>query len=128
MTLVCSFSLSSLPPDTTIFTRILAGCTTGALAVAFAQPTDVVKVRFQAQIRDADGSKRYNGTMDAYKTIARDEGLKGLWKGKASLVSPLLSSVYQTTQKLECSGFKCPILSSFSRWMNLLGMYYFVLC
>ncbi|KAG5269551.1 hypothetical protein AALO_G00203300 [Alosa alosa] len=65
----------------TISTRLLAGCTTGALAVAFAQPTDVVKVRFQAQVRGADGSKRYNGTMDAYKTIARDEGVKGLWKG-----------------------------------------------
>ncbi|NWU40241.1 UCP2 protein, partial [Hylia prasina] len=29
-------------------TRLLAGCTTGAVAVACAQPTDVVKVRFQA--------------------------------------------------------------------------------
>ncbi|KAB5543305.1 hypothetical protein PHYPO_G00077520 [Pangasianodon hypophthalmus] len=64
-----------------IVSRLLAGCTTGAMAVAFAQPTDVVKVRFQAQMRLADGAKRYNGTMDAYKTIARDEGIKGLWKG-----------------------------------------------
>lgn len=54
------------------------------MAVTFAQPTDVVKVRFQAQVRLADGAKRYNGTMDAYKTIARDEGIKGLWKGEAS--------------------------------------------
>ncbi|XP_053502044.1 mitochondrial uncoupling protein 3 [Ictalurus furcatus] len=64
-----------------IVSRLLAGCTTGAMAVAFAQPTDVVKVRFQAQTRLADGEKRYKGTMDAYKTIARDEGIKGLWKG-----------------------------------------------
>ncbi|KAG7322602.1 hypothetical protein KOW79_013948 [Hemibagrus wyckioides] len=64
-----------------IGSRLLAGCTTGAMAVAFAQPTDVVKVRFQAQVRIAEGAKRYNGTMDAYKTIARDEGIKGLWKG-----------------------------------------------
>lgn len=59
----------------------MAGCTTGAMAVAFAQPTDVVKVRFQAQVRVADGGRRYNGTLDAYKTIARDEGVRGLWKG-----------------------------------------------
>lgn len=59
----------------------MAGCTTGAMAVTFAQPTDVVKVRFQAQVRLADGGKRYNGTLDAYKTIARDEGVRGLWKG-----------------------------------------------
>ncbi|XP_035240107.1 mitochondrial uncoupling protein 2-like [Anguilla anguilla] len=64
-----------------IVSRLMAGCTTGAMAVAFAQPTDVVKVRFQAQVRPADGMKRYSGTMDAYRTIARDEGVRGLWKG-----------------------------------------------
>lgn len=31
--------------------RILAGLTTGAMAVMVAQPTDIVKVRFQAQIK-----------------------------------------------------------------------------
>ncbi|XP_028839983.1 mitochondrial uncoupling protein 2-like [Denticeps clupeoides] len=64
-----------------IGSRILAGCTTGAMAVAVAQPTDVVKVRFQAQVGTAGVSKRYSGTIDAYKTIARQEGLCGLWKG-----------------------------------------------
>nr|XP_057943171.1 dicarboxylate carrier SLC25A8-like isoform X2 [Doryrhamphus excisus]XP_057943172.1 dicarboxylate carrier SLC25A8-like isoform X2 [Doryrhamphus excisus] len=64
-----------------IVIRLMAGCTTGAMAVAFAQPTDVVKVRFQAQARLSDGGRRYNGTLDAYKTIARDEGVRGLWKG-----------------------------------------------
>lgn len=70
--------------DAGILSRLLAGCTTGAMAVSFAQPTDVVKVRFQAQARLSDGAKRYNGTMDAYKTIARTEGIRGLWKGNAS--------------------------------------------
>ncbi|KAG8592683.1 hypothetical protein GDO81_000586 [Engystomops pustulosus] len=64
-----------------IVSRILAGCTTGALAVTIAQPTDVVKVRFQAQVNLHGMKRRYNGTMDAYKTIARQEGIKGLWKG-----------------------------------------------
>ncbi|KAM3875105.1 dicarboxylate carrier UCP2-like [Diretmus argenteus] len=66
-----------------IGSRLMAGCTTGAVAVVIAQPTDVVKVRFQAQARLLEGSamKRYNGTFDAYRTIARDEGIKGLWKG-----------------------------------------------
>ncbi|XP_047546299.1 mitochondrial uncoupling protein 3 isoform X2 [Lutra lutra] len=65
-----------------ITTRILAGCTTGAMAVSCAQPTDVVKVRFQASIHLGAGSNRkYSGTMDAYRTIAREEGLRGLWKG-----------------------------------------------
>ncbi|KPP61083.1 mitochondrial uncoupling protein 2-like [Scleropages formosus] len=64
-----------------VASRLMAGCTTGAMAVAFAQPTDVVKVRFQAQMRGTSETKRYNGTMDAYKTIAQDEGVRGLWKG-----------------------------------------------
>ncbi|XP_044058509.1 mitochondrial uncoupling protein 2-like [Siniperca chuatsi] len=66
-----------------IGTRLLAGCTTGAMAVALAQPTDVVKVRFQAQVRlpESGSVMRYSSTIDAYKTIARDEGVKGLWKG-----------------------------------------------
>lgn len=51
--------------------------------MAFAQPTDVVKVRFQAQARrpESGSVKRYSSTTDAYRTIYRDEGFKGLWKG-----------------------------------------------
>ncbi|KAG8431196.1 hypothetical protein GDO86_019265 [Hymenochirus boettgeri] len=63
-----------------IGSRLLAGCTTGALAVAVAQPTDVVKVRFQAQANPSS-QRRYKGTMEAYRTIAREEGMRGLWKG-----------------------------------------------
>ncbi|XP_059187723.1 dicarboxylate carrier SLC25A8-like [Centropristis striata] len=63
--------------------RLLAGCTTGAMAVAFAQPTDVVKIRFQAQVRlpESGSVKRYSSTIDAYRTIGRQEGIRGLWKG-----------------------------------------------
>ncbi|XP_044775108.1 mitochondrial uncoupling protein 3 isoform X2 [Neomonachus schauinslandi] len=64
-----------------ITTRILAGCTTGAMAVSCAQPTDVVKIRFQASIPPrARSNRKYSGTMDAYRTIAREEGVRGLWK------------------------------------------------
>ena len=62
--------------------RIFAGITTGGLAVLLAQPTDVVKVRMQAEARSTTGIKRYSGTMNAYSTIARKEGIAGLWKGK----------------------------------------------
>ena len=80
----------SPPTDAGIGSRLLAGSTTGALAVAVAQPTDVVKVRFQAQAR-AGGSQRYQSTVDAYKTIAREEGFRGLWKGAYQMfLLPLL--------------------------------------
>ncbi|XP_078395236.1 mitochondrial brown fat uncoupling protein 1 [Cetorhinus maximus] len=61
--------------------RLLAGSTTGGLAVLLAQPTDVVKVRFQAQRNLRGVPKRYNGTIQAYKSIAKEEGVRGLWKG-----------------------------------------------
>lgn len=71
--------------DVGVSTRLLAGCTTGAMAVAFAQPTDVVKVRFQAEARSSGQARRYYSTIDAYKTIAKEEGVHGLWKGTLSL-------------------------------------------
>ncbi|XP_028276489.1 dicarboxylate carrier UCP2 [Parambassis ranga] len=66
-----------------IGSRLLAGCTTGAMAVALAQPTDVVKVRFQAQAKSPGNASRYCSTLDAYRTIAKEEGIRGLWKGTA---------------------------------------------
>lgn len=62
-----------------IWIRILAGISTGGMSVIFAQPTDVVKVRMQAQITGA--TPRYVGTISAYRTIAVEEGFRGLWKG-----------------------------------------------
>ncbi|XP_063226227.1 dicarboxylate carrier SLC25A8-like isoform X2 [Bacillus rossius redtenbacheri] len=60
---------------------VASGITTGALCVLIAQPTDVVKVRFQAQQRTTSGVKRYTSTMQAYRLIGREEGIAGLWKG-----------------------------------------------
>ncbi|XP_023324437.1 mitochondrial uncoupling protein 2 isoform X1 [Eurytemora carolleeae] len=58
--------------------RIAAGVTTGTLAILVAQPTDVVKVRMQA----AGNKGQYKGVVDAYTTIARQEGFKsGLYRG-----------------------------------------------
>lgn len=66
------------PEGLQIFTRIMAGLTTGGLAVLLAQPTDVVKVRYQAQNR---ANLQYKSTFGAYRKIGREEGMKGLWKG-----------------------------------------------
>lgn len=69
-------------PGTGLLARLLAGCTTGAVAVTCAQPTDVVKVRFQALGALPESNRRYSGTVDAYRTIAREEGVRGLWRGR----------------------------------------------
>lgn len=55
------------------------------MAVVCAQPTDVVKVRLQAQAKCQGQAKRYSSTIHAYKTIAKDEGISGLWKGTSIL-------------------------------------------
>jgi solute carrier family 25 uncoupling protein 8/9 len=57
-------------------TRLLAGVTSGAVAISVAQPTDVVKVRMQAK-----SGIQYRNSMHAYQTIYRTEGLAGLWSG-----------------------------------------------
>lgn len=57
--------------------KVVSGLTSGALAAAMFNPTDVLKIRFQA---DVNGT-RYRGVIDAVKTIIREEGLKeGLYK------------------------------------------------
>jgi len=58
--------------------RIAAGITTGAIALSIAQPTDLVKVRMQST------KGRYEGCLHAYRTIVRDEGVRGLWKGSSA--------------------------------------------
>jgi len=72
--------LNESPDGLNVITRIMAGLTTGGFAVICAQPTDVVKVRFQAQNRN-NNNNRYKSTMQAYRMIGREEGVRGLWKG-----------------------------------------------
>ncbi|XP_007939392.1 mitochondrial brown fat uncoupling protein 1 [Orycteropus afer afer] len=61
--------------------KISAGLTTGGVAVFIGQPTEVVKVRLQAQSHLHGLKPRYTGTYNAYRIIATTEGLRGLWKG-----------------------------------------------
>lgn len=75
--------------------RVAAGITTGALAVLFAQPTDVVKVRLQAG-NIGQSRVRYASTLQAYKSIAVNEGTSGLWKGAPSRLFTPESLVLQT--------------------------------
>eukprot|EP00979_Chaetoceros_neogracilis_P006809 scaffold1388_cov267-Chaetoceros_neogracile.AAC.46 len=80
-----------------IQTTILAGCGAGALASAATAPLDRVKTRLQtqnfanAQPNHQDAVKacpkavqsklKYNGLVDAFQTIVKEEGFVGLWRG-----------------------------------------------
>lgn len=66
--------------------RIFASLLTGCFAICIASPTDVVKIRLQAdglkQLSSSDNNKRrYKNTLDAYKQIINNEGLKGFYRG-----------------------------------------------
>lgn len=65
--------------DMPISIRMLAGITTGSLSVIVAQPTDVVKIRMQGQ--GTTSTRIYKNSREAYRTIAAEEGIRGLWKG-----------------------------------------------
>lgn len=60
--------------------KMAAGLTTGAIAISVANPADLVKVRLQAQGRSS-GPAKYSSALQAYRIIAKEEGLRGLWTG-----------------------------------------------
>ncbi|PIA60524.1 hypothetical protein AQUCO_00300192v1 [Aquilegia coerulea] len=65
--------------DVPLSKKILAALTT---AIAVANPTDLVKVRLQAEGKlPAGAPRRYSGALNAYATIFRQEGLGALWTG-----------------------------------------------
>ena len=59
----------------------MAGMTTGAIAISVANPTDVVKIRMQAQGQLPVDQRPYSGSVDCYRQIIAKDGVKGLWVG-----------------------------------------------
>lgn len=76
--LFCNKDELNAPP---LYKKILAGLTTGAIGITVANPTDLIKIRLQAEGKKSVTERRYNGVMDAYSKIIRNEGVIGLWKG-----------------------------------------------
>ncbi|XP_076898867.1 mitochondrial uncoupling protein 2-like [Bidens hawaiensis] len=68
--------------EVSLFQKILAALITGAIAITLANPTDLVKVRLQAEGKLPPGApRRYTGALNAYYTILKEEGLMALWTG-----------------------------------------------
>ena len=62
--------------------KIAAGLLSGAMGIAVASPTDLVKVRMQAEGRLPPGvPKKYPSAFSAYSIIVRQEGVAALWTG-----------------------------------------------
>ncbi|KAL3624009.1 Mitochondrial uncoupling protein 2 [Castilleja foliolosa] len=68
--------------DVPLFSKILSALLTGAIAIVVANPTDLVKVRLQAEGKLPVGvPRRYSGALDAYYAIVKQEGVAALWTG-----------------------------------------------
>jgi hypothetical protein len=59
--------------------KLLAGMLCGGAASGLCCPTDVAKVRMQAD--GLAGRRRYSGALHALRSIHAAEGLRGLWSG-----------------------------------------------
>eukprot|EP00741_Cyanophora_paradoxa_P022650 tig00021493_g21875.t1 len=71
------------PDALTSYQHLFSGGLAGALARSLTSPLDVVKILFQIQTNPikAGGGARFNGFLDAFPTIYREEGLRAFWKG-----------------------------------------------
>ncbi|CAA2966787.1 mitochondrial succinate-fumarate transporter 1 [Olea europaea var. sylvestris] len=73
-------SIKTIPP----YMKALSGSLGGAMEACCLQPIDVIKTRLQL-----DRSGSYKGIIHCGTTIARNEGLRALWKGLTPFASHL---------------------------------------
>lgn len=92
----------------TLFNNILCGASSGALAAAIANPTDVLKVRMQAATSEMYATRE--SMLCAFNKIYKTEGWNGLYRGvsptaqRAAVVAGVLLPFYDF--------FKSKLLSS----------------
>ncbi|XP_070581332.1 mitochondrial thiamine pyrophosphate carrier-like [Ptychodera flava] len=74
-----------------------AGAISGMVMRVFAQPLDVLKIRFQLQVEDTASHKaKYRGLIQASKLIFREEKISAFWKGHVP--AQLLCIVFGSVQ------------------------------
>ena len=80
----------------------------GALGIMVASPTDLVKVRLQAEGKLPPGvPRRYSGAMNAYSTIVRKVKFS-LYIGivlSISIIHPTCTNLSKTCQNMEQRGY-----------------------
>jgi solute carrier family 25 (mitochondrial uncoupling protein), member 8/9 len=65
----------------TLLQKVEAGLATGAIGISVANPTDLVKIRMQAQGRLPPDQRPYKGSLDCYSKVYAAGGIKGFWVG-----------------------------------------------
>lgn len=60
---------------------LAASAVAGFFASFFSLPFDFVKTRLQKQVKRPDGTLHYNGMVDAFRKVAREEGVLRFYRG-----------------------------------------------
>ncbi|TKC37656.1 hypothetical protein EI555_013007 [Monodon monoceros] len=88
------------PEDETLLINVVCGILSGVISSTIANPTDVLKIRMQAQNSSLQG-----GMIGNFIHIYQQEGTRGLWKGvsltaqRAAIVVGVELPVYDLTKK-----------------------------
>uniref|UniRef100_A0A2K5VAN4 Solute carrier family 25 member 30 n=1 Tax=Macaca fascicularis TaxID=9541 RepID=A0A2K5VAN4_MACFA len=88
------------PEDETLLINVICGILSGVISSTIANPTDVLKIRMQAQSSTIQG-----GMIGNFMNIYQQEGTRGLWKGvsltaqRAAIVVGVELPVYDITKK-----------------------------
>lgn len=60
---------------------VIASAVAGFFASLFSLPFDFVKTRLQRQTKRPDGTFQYNGLIDCFRKVVRDEGIMRTYRG-----------------------------------------------
>ncbi|KAI8603365.1 mitochondrial carrier domain-containing protein [Dissophora ornata] len=88
--------------ETSTLVKLMSGLTSGMIGSVIANPTDLIKVRLQAFW--PSGEPRYASIRDACRSIYREEGVPGLYRGvvptaaRAMVVTASQLASYDTTK------------------------------
>ena len=87
------------------------------LNIIIANPTDVVKVRFQAEIKGTSGGPpRYNNAFHAFKVIFAEEGMRGFYQSLAPNV--MRNSVINAVELASYSQVKYEFSVGTFKWFD----------
>ncbi|XP_068686633.1 kidney mitochondrial carrier protein 1-like isoform X1 [Montipora foliosa] len=92
------------PKDETLFYNVIAGMVAGAVASAICNPTDVLKIRMQAEYQSGSVAIR-KGLIHSFLSIFKAEGIRGLYRGvgptaqRAAVIAGVELAVYDWVKK-----------------------------
>ena len=66
--------------DTPLIKKIISGVASGAIAIVFATPAEIIKVKMQAQAR-GNATTNFTGNMNCAKHVWGNQGPKGFFYG-----------------------------------------------